>query len=120
MTEYLIAFFKTLGSLTNNDESCVSDAIAYDEGLLYVLARMGDVRMKVPIQAFDSDPVKAARMSVDQWKAMTPDEWDMATDTVVEAPATLRIASSLRESPISRSTPLIVLVARPGASTLIV
>jgi hypothetical protein len=81
MTEYLITFFKILRSL-EPDRPGVSDGIVYDEGSLYVLVGMGDVRVRVPVQEFAPDPAKAAKLAISQWKAMTPDEQDRAMEEV--------------------------------------
>jgi hypothetical protein len=81
LTEYLITFFKRLRSL-EPDRSGVSDGIGYDEGSLYVLVGMGDVRVRVPVQEFGPDPAKAAELTISQWKAMTPDEQDRAMEGV--------------------------------------
>jgi hypothetical protein len=81
VTEYLITFFKTLRSL-EPDRPGVSDGIAYDEGSLYALVGMGDVRVRVPVQEFDPDPAKAAELAINQWKAVTPDEQEMAMEEV--------------------------------------
>jgi hypothetical protein len=81
VTEYLITFFKTLRNL-EPDRPGVSDGIAYDEGSLYVLVGMGDVRVRVPVQEIDPDPAKAAELAINQWKAMTPDEQEMAMEEV--------------------------------------
>jgi hypothetical protein len=81
VTEYLITFFKTPRSLAP-DRLGVSDGIAYDEGLLYVLVGMGDVRVRVPVQEFGPNPAKAAELAISQWKAMTRDEQDMAIEEV--------------------------------------
>jgi hypothetical protein len=59
-----------------------SDGIGYDEGSLYVLVGMGDVRVRVPVQEFGPDPAKAAELTISQWKAMTPDEQDRAMEGV--------------------------------------
>jgi hypothetical protein len=63
MTEYLMNFFKALRSLEQDRPDWVSDGIAYDEGSLYVLVGMGDVRVRVPMREFDHDPAKAAEVA---------------------------------------------------------
>ena len=53
MTEYLITFFKALGSLTQRKAYDVSNAITFHRGSLYVLLSMGDARARVPVQKLD-------------------------------------------------------------------
>ena len=82
MTEYLITFFKTLRHLSQDRPEWVSDAIAYDEGSLYVLVSVGDARVKVPVPEFDPDPARAAEVAINCWKALTSDGQKVAIEWV--------------------------------------
>ena len=82
MGEYLITFFKTLGSLTQRKEYDVSNAITYHRGSLYVLISMGDVRARVPVQELDPDSVEAAKAAVERWRSMGEDELEKSIEEV--------------------------------------
>jgi hypothetical protein len=82
VTEYLLNFFKALRSLEQDRPDWVSDGIAYDEGSLYVLVGMGDVRVRVPMREFDPDPAKAAEVAINRWRSMPTDERERAMESV--------------------------------------
>jgi hypothetical protein len=84
VTEYLITFFKTLRSFSPGRPKWVWDAITYDceHGLLYALVGMGDVRVRVPLREFPSDPTEAAEVVINRWQAMSYDERDRAMEEV--------------------------------------
>lgn len=84
MTEYLITFFRTLRALSPGRPEWVSDAIAYncEDGMLYALIGMGDVRVRVPMQEFSSNPAEAAEVAINRLRAMSSDERDSAMEEV--------------------------------------
>ena len=51
--------------LSGSKNSYVSDAIEYDDGALCVLVSMGDVRVRVPVQDLNPNPVQAASLLAD-------------------------------------------------------
>jgi hypothetical protein len=75
---YLRSFFQALENLKQGDQFGVSHAIAYQEESLCVVLSLGDCRLKVSVEEFDPDPVKAAEIVVTQWKSMSRDEVNMA------------------------------------------
>ena len=79
---YLHAFFKELERLTQWDETCVSNAIANDDGTLCVLISAGDIRVKVPFENFGADPAQAAFDVFTKFKSMSDDEIQNAAEEV--------------------------------------
>ena len=74
MTEYLIAFFGALGTLTEIQDSDIPNAIDYQGGSLFVLISMGDLRARLPLSRMDPNPVQAAKEMFDHWKLMNASE----------------------------------------------
>ena len=57
---HLRSFFAELERLQPPKDWGLSHAIAYENGVIYVLVSMGDVRAKVGVRELDPDPIKMA------------------------------------------------------------
>jgi hypothetical protein len=80
LTAYLIAFFRTVRSLTGCQDYDLSDAITYYKDSIGVLISMGDVRVRVPVEELHPDPIRAAEIVVKKWQAMSFDEQERLMD----------------------------------------
>ncbi len=67
--EYLRSFFIELENLQPGESSGLSHAIAYENGVIYVLVSMGDVRAKVRVRELDPDPIKMAAKITAMWRS---------------------------------------------------
>jgi hypothetical protein len=67
--EYLRSFFAELEKVQPASLHGVSHAISYEDGVLYALVSMGDVRARVRVQELDPDPVKTAAAVAEMWRS---------------------------------------------------
>ncbi len=67
--EYVRSFFAELERLRPTEDWGHSHAIAYEDGVIYVLVSMGDVRAKVRVPKLDPDPVKMAADVLTIWQS---------------------------------------------------
>jgi uncharacterized cupin superfamily protein len=65
--EYLKSLFAELERLQPGKSAGLSHAIAYEDGVLYALVSMGDVRAKIRTQELDPDPIQMATAVIAMW-----------------------------------------------------
>ena len=78
VADYLTTFFAVLDKLQPSG----NHAITFHDRALHVLVGMGDVRVRVFVDAFDSDPTTAAENVIMKWRSMTETEKELAMEEV--------------------------------------
>jgi hypothetical protein len=67
--EYLRSLFTALEAKQPAESVGLSHGIAYEDGALYALVGMGDVRAKIRVQELDPDPIRMADAIIGLWRS---------------------------------------------------
>ena len=78
IADYLIAFFSELDKLQPSG----NHAVTLHHGALYVLVGMGDVRVRVGVDALDPNPATAAEDVFKYWRSMTETETNLTIEEI--------------------------------------